>query len=181
MCGFLQNPTLPALNCSVENAHPTVSYYARPQVASYNTYYHSPPHLPPYSAYDFQVCFEGEKKELSNTLALIHVLLFSPQSWNLPNIYEVARLCVPDGFQQPLDTSDQHKDYVGMQRQDRWEGQERRNWRRNREMEEQRKDQVISNCLDLRQGEDGTHQYLIMDPCPIVEFSISLPQEETSS
>ncbi|XP_014648308.1 PREDICTED: transmembrane protein 255A isoform X3 [Ceratotherium simum simum] len=48
------NPTLPALNCSVENAHPTVSYYARPQVASYNTYYHSPPHLPPYSAYDFQ-------------------------------------------------------------------------------------------------------------------------------
>ncbi|EDM10858.1 hypothetical protein LOC313453, isoform CRA_a [Rattus norvegicus] len=49
-----QNPTRPALNCSVENAHPTVSYYARPQVASYNTYYHSPPHLPPYSAYDFQ-------------------------------------------------------------------------------------------------------------------------------
>uniref|UniRef100_A0AC11CAS6 Transmembrane protein 255A n=1 Tax=Ovis aries TaxID=9940 RepID=A0AC11CAS6_SHEEP len=49
------NPTLPALNCSVENAHPTVSYYARPQVASYNTYYHSPPHLPPYSAYDFQL------------------------------------------------------------------------------------------------------------------------------
>ncbi|XP_032330253.1 transmembrane protein 255A isoform X5 [Camelus ferus] len=48
------NPTLPALNCSVENAHPTVSYYARPQVTSYNTYYHSPPHLPPYSAYDFQ-------------------------------------------------------------------------------------------------------------------------------
>ncbi|XP_032475841.1 transmembrane protein 255A isoform X2 [Phocoena sinus] len=48
------NPALPALNCSVENAHPTVSYYARPQVASYNTYYHSPPHLPPYSAYDFQ-------------------------------------------------------------------------------------------------------------------------------
>ncbi|KAF6091689.1 transmembrane protein 255A [Phyllostomus discolor] len=48
------NPTLPVLNCSVENAHPTVSYYARPQVASYNTYYHSPPHLPPYSAYDFQ-------------------------------------------------------------------------------------------------------------------------------
>ncbi|XP_036736705.1 transmembrane protein 255A isoform X3 [Manis pentadactyla] len=48
------SPTLPALNCSVENAHPTVSYYARPQVASYNTYYHSSPHLPPYSAYDFQ-------------------------------------------------------------------------------------------------------------------------------
>ncbi|XP_060231368.1 transmembrane protein 255A isoform X2 [Meriones unguiculatus] len=48
------NPTLPALNCSVENPHPTVSYYARPQVASYNSYYHSPPHLPPYSAYDFQ-------------------------------------------------------------------------------------------------------------------------------
>ncbi|KAF6390969.1 transmembrane protein 255A [Rhinolophus ferrumequinum] len=48
------NPTLPALNCSVENAHSTVSYYARPQVASYNTYYHGHPHLPPYSAYDFQ-------------------------------------------------------------------------------------------------------------------------------
>ncbi|MEJ1276803.1 transmembrane protein 255A [Cricetulus griseus] len=48
------NPTHPTLNCSVENAHPTVSYYARPQVASYNTYYNSPPHLPPYSAYDFQ-------------------------------------------------------------------------------------------------------------------------------
>ncbi|XP_073886000.1 transmembrane protein 255A isoform X4 [Macaca fascicularis] len=48
------NPTLPALNCSVENTHPTVSYYAHPQVTSYNTYYHSPPHLPPYSAYDFQ-------------------------------------------------------------------------------------------------------------------------------
>uniref|UniRef100_A0A452V939 Transmembrane protein 255A n=1 Tax=Ursus maritimus TaxID=29073 RepID=A0A452V939_URSMA len=31
------NPTLPALN-----------------LASYNTYYHTPPHLPPYSAYDFQ-------------------------------------------------------------------------------------------------------------------------------
>ncbi|XP_037676817.1 transmembrane protein 255A [Choloepus didactylus] len=40
------NSALPALNCSVENAHPTVSYYARPQVASYNTCYHSPPHLP---------------------------------------------------------------------------------------------------------------------------------------
>ncbi|XP_033058022.1 transmembrane protein 255A isoform X3 [Trachypithecus francoisi] len=49
------NPTLPALNCSVENTHPTVSYYAHPQVTSYNTYYHSPPHLPPYSAYDFQI------------------------------------------------------------------------------------------------------------------------------
>ncbi|XP_019489523.1 PREDICTED: transmembrane protein 255A isoform X3 [Hipposideros armiger] len=48
------NPTLPTLNCSVENAHPTVSYYTRPQVTSYNTYCHSPPHLPPYSAYDFQ-------------------------------------------------------------------------------------------------------------------------------
>ncbi|KAJ6633515.1 hypothetical protein lerEdw1_014496 [Lerista edwardsae] len=47
-------PSLPALNCSVENARPTVSYYSRPQVTSYNTYYHSTPHLPPYSAYDFQ-------------------------------------------------------------------------------------------------------------------------------
>uniref|UniRef100_A0A8D0H0V1 Transmembrane protein 255A n=1 Tax=Sphenodon punctatus TaxID=8508 RepID=A0A8D0H0V1_SPHPU len=47
-------PSLPTLNCTVENARPTVSYYARPQVTSYNTYYHSTPHLPPYSAYDFQ-------------------------------------------------------------------------------------------------------------------------------
>ncbi|XP_052528850.1 transmembrane protein 255A isoform X2 [Tympanuchus pallidicinctus] len=47
-------PSLPTLNCTVENAHPTVSYYSRPQVTSYNTYYHSTPHLPPYSAYDFQ-------------------------------------------------------------------------------------------------------------------------------
>ncbi|XP_077778749.1 transmembrane protein 255A isoform X3 [Podarcis muralis] len=47
-------PSLPAINCTVENARPTVSYYSRPQVTSYNTYYHSTPHLPPYSAYDFQ-------------------------------------------------------------------------------------------------------------------------------
>ncbi|KYO38231.1 transmembrane protein 255A isoform X1 [Alligator mississippiensis] len=47
-------PSLPALNCTVENVHPSVSYYSRPQVTSYNTYYHSTPHLPPYSAYDFQ-------------------------------------------------------------------------------------------------------------------------------
>ncbi|EMP35402.1 Protein FAM70A [Chelonia mydas] len=47
-------PSLPTLNCTVENAHPSVSYYSRPQVTSYNTYYHSTPHLPPYSAYDFQ-------------------------------------------------------------------------------------------------------------------------------
>ncbi|XP_019377141.1 PREDICTED: transmembrane protein 255A isoform X3 [Gavialis gangeticus] len=49
-------PSLPALNCTVENVHPSVSYYSRPQVTSYNTYYHSTPHLPPYSAYDFQSC-----------------------------------------------------------------------------------------------------------------------------
>uniref|UniRef100_A0A8D0DWW0 Transmembrane protein 255A n=1 Tax=Salvator merianae TaxID=96440 RepID=A0A8D0DWW0_SALMN len=48
------NPSLPTLNCTVENARPAVSYYSRPQVTSYNTYYHSTPHLPPYSAYDFQ-------------------------------------------------------------------------------------------------------------------------------
>ncbi|XP_062998018.1 transmembrane protein 255A isoform X3 [Elgaria multicarinata webbii] len=47
-------PSLPALNCTVENARPAVSYYSRPQATSYNTYYHSTPHLPPYSAYDFQ-------------------------------------------------------------------------------------------------------------------------------
>ncbi|XP_066038103.1 transmembrane protein 255A isoform X3 [Chamaea fasciata] len=47
-------PSLPTLNCSVENAHPSVTYYSRPQVTSYNSYYHSTPHLPPYSAYDFQ-------------------------------------------------------------------------------------------------------------------------------
>ncbi|NXW74448.1 T255A protein, partial [Hirundo rustica] len=48
-------PSLPTLNCTVENAHPSVTYYSRPQVTSYNSYYHSTPHLPPYSAYDFQV------------------------------------------------------------------------------------------------------------------------------
>ncbi|XP_058703939.1 transmembrane protein 255A isoform X3 [Poecile atricapillus] len=47
-------PSLPTLNCTVENAHPSVTYYSRPQVTSYNSYYHSTPHLPPYSAYDFQ-------------------------------------------------------------------------------------------------------------------------------
>ncbi|XP_067327609.1 transmembrane protein 255A isoform X1 [Anolis sagrei] len=47
-------PSLPALNCAAENPRPAVSYYSRPQVTSYNTYYHSTPHLPPYSAYDFQ-------------------------------------------------------------------------------------------------------------------------------
>ncbi|XP_039218308.1 transmembrane protein 255A isoform X1 [Crotalus tigris] len=46
-------PTHPTLTCSVENPRPAVSYYSRPQVTSYNTY-HSTPHLPPYSAYDFQ-------------------------------------------------------------------------------------------------------------------------------
>ncbi|XP_068958263.1 transmembrane protein 255A isoform X1 [Petaurus breviceps papuanus] len=47
-------PTIPAMSCSVESAHPRVSYYSRPQITSYNTYYHSTPRLPPYSAYDFQ-------------------------------------------------------------------------------------------------------------------------------
>ncbi|RMC21501.1 hypothetical protein DUI87_02367 [Hirundo rustica rustica] len=47
-------PSLPTLNCAVENAHPSVNYYSRPQVTSYNSYYHSTPHLPPYSTYDFQ-------------------------------------------------------------------------------------------------------------------------------
>ncbi|KAH0630866.1 hypothetical protein JD844_004176 [Phrynosoma platyrhinos] len=47
-------PSLPALNCTSENPRSAVSYYSRPQVTSYNTYYHSTPHLPPYSAYDFQ-------------------------------------------------------------------------------------------------------------------------------
>ncbi|KAG8144573.1 hypothetical protein E2320_013057 [Naja naja] len=46
-------PAHPTLTCTVENTRPTVSYYSRPQVTSYNTY-HSTPHLPPYSAYDFQ-------------------------------------------------------------------------------------------------------------------------------
>ncbi|XP_058052766.1 transmembrane protein 255A isoform X2 [Ahaetulla prasina] len=47
-------PAHPTLTCTVENNRPAVSYYSRPQVTSYNTY-HSTPHLPPYSAYDFQV------------------------------------------------------------------------------------------------------------------------------
>lgn len=49
-----QVPAHPTLTCPVENPRPAVSYYSRPQVTSYNTY-HSTPHLPPYSAYDFQV------------------------------------------------------------------------------------------------------------------------------
>jgi len=64
---ILQNPTLPALNCSVENAHPTVSYYARPQVASYNTFL----------LMTFRYVLR-EKKEVPVTLALAHPLLFSP-------------------------------------------------------------------------------------------------------
>nr|XP_020007799.1 transmembrane protein 255A isoform X3 [Castor canadensis] len=93
------NPTLPALNCSVENAHPTVSYYARPQVASYNTYYHSPPHLPPYSAYDFQVCL----KNIPFTLTLN--LIIEPFHC-IHNKNEVSRLSILDGLLQPVGTSD---------------------------------------------------------------------------
>jgi hypothetical protein len=99
ICVCLQNPTLPALNCSVENAHPTVSYYARPQVASYNTYYHSPPHLPPYSAYDFQVCL----KNIPFTLTLN--LIIEPFHC-IHNKNEVSRLSILDGLLQPVGTSD---------------------------------------------------------------------------
>lgn len=53
-----------AENCSKEKMPIQLSHYARPQVASYNTYYHSPPHLPPYSAYDFQVRFLRQKNSL---------------------------------------------------------------------------------------------------------------------
>lgn len=84
LCVLLQNPALPALNCSVENAHPTVSYYARPQVASYNTYYHSPPHLPPYSAYDFQVCSEGNttlRDSCCHSCCLVLSLIMEPPSY----------------------------------------------------------------------------------------------------
>ncbi|XP_059766331.1 transmembrane protein 255A isoform X2 [Balaenoptera ricei] len=78
------NPALPALNCSVENAHPTVSYYARPQVASYNTYYHSPPHLPPYSAYDFQqtarILHPTPKRIICILMPLLLLVLFSVET-----------------------------------------------------------------------------------------------------
>ncbi|XP_044161173.1 transmembrane protein 255A isoform X2 [Bufo gargarizans] len=48
------NPTIPAISCIVETPRPTVQYNTRPPVPSYNTYYHSTPHLPPYTAYDLQ-------------------------------------------------------------------------------------------------------------------------------
>ncbi|KAG8553759.1 hypothetical protein GDO81_003533 [Engystomops pustulosus] len=48
------NPTIPAISCVVETPRPTVQYNTRPPVPSYNTYYHSTPHLPPYTAYDLQ-------------------------------------------------------------------------------------------------------------------------------
>ncbi|NP_001087806.1 transmembrane protein 255A isoform X1 [Xenopus laevis] len=48
------NPALPAISCIAETPRPTVQYNTRPAVPSYNTYYHSTPHLPPYTAYDLQ-------------------------------------------------------------------------------------------------------------------------------
>ncbi|XP_075690457.1 transmembrane protein 255A isoform X2 [Rhinoderma darwinii] len=48
------NPTIPAISCIVATPRPTVQYNTRPPVPSYNTYYHSTPHLPPYTAYDLQ-------------------------------------------------------------------------------------------------------------------------------
>ncbi|XP_077843647.1 transmembrane protein 255A isoform X3 [Macaca mulatta] len=100
------NPTLPALNCSVENTHPTVSYYAHPQVTSYNTYYHSPPHLPPYSAYDFQVCF-GRKRTLyypcSHSCSLVLSLNSITEPFHCLHMYEVA-MHLPNG-QKPVDAS----------------------------------------------------------------------------
>ncbi|XP_063793303.1 transmembrane protein 255A isoform X3 [Pseudophryne corroboree] len=48
------NPTVPAISCIVETPRPRVQYNTRPPVPSYNTYYHSTPHLPPYTAYDLQ-------------------------------------------------------------------------------------------------------------------------------
>ncbi|KAM4696760.1 transmembrane protein 255A isoform 2-T2 [Rhinophrynus dorsalis] len=48
------NPAIPAISCIAETPRPTVQYNTRPPVPSYNTYYHSTPHLPPYTAYDLQ-------------------------------------------------------------------------------------------------------------------------------
>ncbi|CAH2315357.1 transmembrane 255A isoform X2 [Pelobates cultripes] len=48
------NPTIPAITCILETPRPRVQYNTRPPVPSYNTYYHSTPHLPPYTAYDLQ-------------------------------------------------------------------------------------------------------------------------------
>uniref|UniRef100_A0A5F8G9W6 Transmembrane protein 255A n=1 Tax=Monodelphis domestica TaxID=13616 RepID=A0A5F8G9W6_MONDO len=47
-------PNIQPMDLSVESAHPTVSYYSRPEIPAYNTYYHTSPDLPPYSPYDFQ-------------------------------------------------------------------------------------------------------------------------------
>ncbi|MEE6496931.1 hypothetical protein FKM82_002534 [Ascaphus truei] len=48
------SPAIPAISCIVATPGPTVQYNTRPPVPSYNTYYHSTPHLPPYTAYDLQ-------------------------------------------------------------------------------------------------------------------------------
>ncbi|KAM4663027.1 transmembrane protein 255A [Discoglossus pictus] len=48
------SPAIPAISCVEETPRPTVQYNTRPPVPSYNTYYHSTPHLPPYTAYDLQ-------------------------------------------------------------------------------------------------------------------------------
>ncbi|XP_053328645.1 transmembrane protein 255A [Spea bombifrons] len=48
------NPSIPAISCIAETPRPRVQYSTRPPVPSYNTYSHSTPHLPPYTAYDLQ-------------------------------------------------------------------------------------------------------------------------------
>ncbi|XP_053555267.1 transmembrane protein 255A isoform X2 [Bombina bombina] len=48
------SPSIQAISCVEETPRPTVQYNTRPPVPSYNTYYHSTPHLPPYTAYDLQ-------------------------------------------------------------------------------------------------------------------------------
>ncbi|XP_029463700.1 transmembrane protein 255A [Rhinatrema bivittatum] len=47
-------PALPTISCTVETPRPTASSTSRLHVPSYNSFYHSTPHLPPYTAYDLQ-------------------------------------------------------------------------------------------------------------------------------
>ncbi|XP_006003910.1 transmembrane protein 255A isoform X1 [Latimeria chalumnae] len=47
-------PTTPSTTCTAEPHPPPVQYNARSQGTAYNNYYHSTPHLPPYTAYDLQ-------------------------------------------------------------------------------------------------------------------------------
>nr|XP_033801207.1 transmembrane protein 255A [Geotrypetes seraphini]XP_033801208.1 transmembrane protein 255A [Geotrypetes seraphini] len=47
-------PALPTISCTIETPRPSTPSHSRPQVPSYNSFYYSTPHLPPYTAYDLQ-------------------------------------------------------------------------------------------------------------------------------